>query len=195
MSSNILFWQVERIPETFYSEKHYLRSFNYPLIEETHAGLRSSFTSKSRPPAREIFDVNPNKDFRPPKDLFYTMTLKGKSESEEDKGVYEPEVGDLIALTDVRPKYIDDLYRRPYSLAVLYGIKDDDSTKISVISSKPIVFDMQDRDELFAVYLINLTTNIRIWQALNPNQIGENMKIIKSVLRVNPSVSSSGHNL
>ncbi|XP_022879713.1 uncharacterized protein LOC111397174 [Olea europaea var. sylvestris] len=179
--------KVERIPETFYSEKHYLRSFNYPLIEETHAGLRSSFTSKSRPPAREIFDVNPNKDFRPPKDLFYTMTLKGKSESEEDKGVYEPEVGDLIALTDVRPKYIDDLYRRPYNLAVLYSTKDDDSTKFSVISSKPIVFDMQDRDELFAVYLINLTTNIRIWQALNPNQIGENMKIIKSVLRVNPS--------
>ncbi|CAI9763497.1 unnamed protein product [Fraxinus pennsylvanica] len=183
---------VEPIPETFYSAKHYLRSFNYPLIEETHASLRSSFTLKSCPPAREIFDVNPNKDFRPPKDLFYTMTLKRLSGSEENKRVYEPEVGDLIALTDVRPKYIEDsnTSRWPYSLAVLYGIKDDDdSTRISVISSKPIVFDMPDMDKLFAVYLTNLTTNIQIWQALHPNLIGENMKIINSVLRVNPSVN------
>ncbi|CAI9763494.1 unnamed protein product [Fraxinus pennsylvanica] len=185
---------VEPIPETFYSAKHYLRSFNSPLLEETHASLRSSFTPKSHPRAREIFDVNPNKDFRPPKYLFYTMTMKRLSGSEEDKRVYEPVVGDLIALTDVRPEYIEDLNtsKRPYSIAVLYGIKDDDdSTRISVISSKPIMFDMPDMDKLFAFYLTNLTTNIQIWQALHPNLIGENMKIINSVLRVNPSVEEN----
>ncbi|CAI9763495.1 unnamed protein product [Fraxinus pennsylvanica] len=126
--------KVEPIPETFYTAEHYLQSFNDPLLEETHASLRSSFTPKSRPPAREIFDVNPDKDFRLPKDLFYTMTLKRlRSGSEEDKRVYEPEVGDLIALTNVRPEYIEDLTtsKRPYIIKVLDILPSDEISKLA----------------------------------------------------------------
>nr|XP_048318028.1 uncharacterized protein LOC125418505 [Ziziphus jujuba var. spinosa] len=34
--------QVERIPESFKSVQHYLRSYDYPLLEETRAQLHSS---------------------------------------------------------------------------------------------------------------------------------------------------------
>lgn len=116
------------------------------------------------------------------------------SDKEKDEA-YEPEVGDLIALTDVKPKRVDDLDRpkRSYTIAVVQGMKDDGSFRIPILSSKPIVFEKAEggkRDKLFAVYLTNLTTNIRIWQALHPNLTGENMKIFDSVLEVNAKVGS-----
>ncbi|KAL6567847.1 hypothetical protein OROGR_001515 [Orobanche gracilis] len=73
---------------------------------------------------------------------------------------------------------------------------DETSVKIVVLSSKPIVFEKADRnkdemgDRLFAVYLTNLTTNIRIWKGLHPGK-GENMSIINSVLDLNPSIEDN----
>jgi hypothetical protein len=45
------------------------------------------------------------------------------ADTRKDVGKYEPEVGDLIALTDVRPKCIDDLNRpkRFYLIAYVLG--------------------------------------------------------------------------
>ncbi|CAA2988419.1 Hypothetical predicted protein [Olea europaea subsp. europaea] len=181
--------KVDRIPETFLSANQYFRSFINPLIEETHADLRSNFLSLNYAPLCEIFYVNLHKDFRLPNNLLYTITLRKLSDKEKDEA-YEPEVGDLIALTDVKPKRVDDLDRpkRSYTIAVVQGMKDDGSFRIPILSSKPIVFEKAEggkRDKLFAVYLTNLTTNIRIWQALHPNLTGENMKIFDSVLEVN----------
>ena len=50
-------------------------------------------------------------DFKPPKDLFYQMTLKRIIDDVQNVGKYEPEVGDLIVFTDIRPRSIDDLNR------------------------------------------------------------------------------------
>ncbi|CAI9763492.1 unnamed protein product [Fraxinus pennsylvanica] len=189
--------KVDQIPETFSSAEHYFRSFINPLIEETHADLRSNFTTLNYAPLREIFDVKEHKDFRLPNNLLYTITLRKLSDKEKGEA-YEPEVGDLIALTDAKPKCADDLDRpkRSYTIALVQGMrgdglvqsmKGDGSFRIPVLSSKPIVFEKAEggkRDKLFAVYLTNLTTNIRIWQALHPNLTGESMKIINSVLKV-----------
>ncbi|CAI9777673.1 unnamed protein product [Fraxinus pennsylvanica] len=192
--------QVERIPETFSSPRNYFKSFIYPLIEETHADLHSKFTSVYHAPVREIFYVEERRDFRPPKNLFYTMWLKRfKSDSEQDgHEIYEPEVGDLIALTDVKPECIDDLDRpkRRYTIAIVQGMEDDDFTEepsefipIPILSSNPLTFDKEEgqEDKLFAVHLTNLTTNMRIWNALHPELSGENMKIFNSLLRINPA--------
>ncbi|CAA3014575.1 Hypothetical predicted protein [Olea europaea subsp. europaea] len=189
--------QVERIPETFSSPQNYVTSFIYPLIEETHADLRSNFTSVYHAPAREIFFIEEDKDFRLPKHLSYTMFLERlESDNEADSEIYEPEFGDLFALTDVKLKCIDDLDRpkRRYTIAIVQRKEDDQSERkiipISILSSNPITFDKEEgqkKDKLFAVHLTNLTTNMRIWNALHPNLSRENMKIFNSLLQINPA--------
>ncbi|KZV53817.1 hypothetical protein F511_00083 [Dorcoceras hygrometricum] len=188
INKNLYKNKVNRIPDTFISADHYLKSFVNPLIEETHADLRSNFTTLSHAPACEVFDVKKGKGFKPPKRLFYDLTCK------PGPG-YQPEFGDLMALTDVKPRCIDDLNRprRPYNIALVQR-KDEDSLQIKVLSSKPIVFEKQDEekrnkeDKLFIVYLTNLTTNMRIWNALHADRNGGNLSMINSVLRVHPSL-------
>ncbi|KAL3527377.1 hypothetical protein ACH5RR_012033 [Cinchona calisaya] len=191
--------KVKQIPETFISTTHYMQSFIYPLIEETHADLLSNMKTLSRAPVCEVFDVKISKDYKPPKELYYEISLKQMGQNEQKEGSYEPEFGDLIALTDVRPKCIDDLNRpkRPYLLALIQGMKDEGSFRLPILSSKPIEFEKQGNkkgkkgDKLFAVYLTNLTTNIRIWKALNPDPVASNMNIIRSVFQVDPSVGGN----
>ncbi|KAH0685301.1 hypothetical protein KY284_015854 [Solanum tuberosum] len=101
---------------------------------------------------------------------------------------YKPVNGDLIALSDVLPRRIDDLNRRKisYLIGIVNGIEDEDSYRIHIQSSKPISFQKQGnakgekRDKLFVVYLSNLTTNLRIWAALNPNMEHANLNFIKT---------------
>ncbi|KAL3525107.1 hypothetical protein ACH5RR_013479 [Cinchona calisaya] len=154
-------------------------------------------TTLSRAPICEVFDVNVSKDCKPPKDLYYSILLKQMRQSEK-KGLNEPEIGDLIALTDVRPKRIGDLNRpkRPYVLALIQGLnsKDNGSFRLLILSSKPIEFEKQGNgkskkgDKLFAVYLTNLTTSMRLWKALNPDPKVANMRIFEAVLQVDPNV-------
>ncbi|KAK4416944.1 putative ATP-dependent helicase C29A10.10c [Sesamum alatum] len=186
--------KVSRIPETFSSAEHYLKSFVNPLIEETHADLRSNITTLHSAPACEIFDV----EIIEPK---YLITVRS-SDIGDKPGMYEPEFGDLVALTDVRPRCINDLNGRngSYVVALVQGMRDDSMkheyyVRIPILPSKPIIFTEADNEEdetrgrLFAVYLTNLTTNRRIWNALHLG--GGNRNIINSVLRLNPSIEEN----
>ncbi|XP_021647252.2 uncharacterized protein LOC110640303 isoform X2 [Hevea brasiliensis] len=199
--------QAKKIPETFTSTTHYMKTFIPPLVEEVHAELASSMQSLSRAPTSEIssFNISP-KAYKPPRDWFYKISLK-RGGSKNDPGIYEPEVGHVIALTDKRPKCTDDLCRskQSYLIAYVHAVKGEDSGALSILSSKPIMIeqDMQKKKEkqtLFAVYLISLTTNIRIWRALNSELEGKNVNIIKEVLQSNSSdyekciTCSSGEN-
>ncbi|KAJ8531447.1 hypothetical protein K7X08_026881 [Anisodus acutangulus] len=193
--------KVKEIPETFVSVDQYLKSYITPLVEETHADLLSSMSTISRAPALEVFDVKISKDFKPPKALYYNILLKRAKEVEgEDKELkneskYEPAVGDLIALTDVRPRRIEDLNRpiRSYLIAIVQGMKYEGSDLVPILSSQLIPFKKPDRangeqgDKLFIVCLSNLTTNIRIWKALNSDPENANLKIIKTVLKTDPN--------
>ncbi|KAF5957929.1 hypothetical protein HYC85_005154 [Camellia sinensis] len=66
--------KVYLIPKTFSSTKDYMKSFIYPLIEETHADLFSSIEMVARAPTREILTVEPTKGF--PKILRYNIILE-----------------------------------------------------------------------------------------------------------------------
>jgi hypothetical protein len=78
--------------------------------------------------------------------------------------------------------------------------KKQTSEKISILASKPILIDQDlhkykkeplvwnKKETLFAVYLMNMTTNVRIWKALNPAPEGGNTNIIKTVLQANSPV-------
>ncbi|KAL8472335.1 hypothetical protein ACS0TY_029521 [Phlomoides rotata] len=184
MNADLFNNKVARIPETFTSVDHYLSSFTIPLIEETHADLRSKMTRLHTAPACEISKVEMSKNVAPPNNLFY-LTLKGLADSDNNAGMYQPEVGDLMALTEVRPKCIDDLNgpKRSYVVALVQGYKDDKTNKILIKSSRAILY--EKADELFAVYLTNLKTNLRIWKALHPCKGGFS-PIINTVLNISP---------
>ncbi|XP_062083051.1 helicase sen1-like isoform X2 [Humulus lupulus] len=169
--------QVKQIPQTFSSTAEYLESFITPLIEETRSDLCSNIATLSESLCCEIEDIKPTKDFRLPKDLFYTLELN---------------YGDLIAITNVRPKCINDLDRprRPYLIASVqrgWARVEDNCLVLIILSSKPISIDdnmrknRKSEEALFAVKLMNMTTNIRIWKALHSDPKTGNMNIIRQV--------------
>ncbi|XP_019172153.1 PREDICTED: probable helicase MAGATAMA 3 isoform X2 [Ipomoea nil] len=195
MNKNLYRDKVKEIPDTFMSTDHYLKSFINPLLEETHADLYSNMMNSLRnAPSCEVLDVKISKDFKPPKDLLYNILLKKTREGDgESKLPYEPEAGDLIAFSDVKPKRVEDLNRpkMSYVIAVIQGRKDDGSARFPILSSKPVTFKkkmegVREGDKLFVVYLTSLTTNIRIWKSLNMDKESANLKIIKTVLQIDP---------
>ncbi|KAB1211379.1 putative helicase MAGATAMA 3 [Morella rubra] len=88
---------VKRIPETFSSVAHYLKSFIPPLVEEVHADLFSNMTALSQAPVCKIHSVETSEDYKPPKSLLYEIILKRKEDAEVDAGKYEPEDGNCAA--------------------------------------------------------------------------------------------------
>ncbi|KAF5957928.1 hypothetical protein HYC85_005153 [Camellia sinensis] len=178
--------KVEQIPTTFPSTSSYMKSFIFPLIEETHADLCSSMASVSVARTCEILSVESSKDYQPPKDLFYNFEV-----DKNNGGTYEPETGDLIAVTDVRPKCIDDLRRPPnfYHIASIQRVKaEKDCLKLRILASMPIVLEHDMlKNALFAVFLVNMTTYSRIWKALNSDLDSRNVNIIEKLLRPDSS--------
>nr|GLL19020.1 probable helicase MAGATAMA 3 isoform X3 [Ipomoea trifida] len=195
MNKNLYRDKVKEIPDTFMSTDHYLKSFINPLLKETHADLYSNMKNSLRnAPSREVLEVKISKGFKPPKELLYNILLKTTREGDgESKQPYEPEAGDLIAFCDVKPKRVEDLNRpkMSYVIAVVQGRKDDGSARFPILSSKPVTFRKKmergrEGDKLFVVYLTSLTTNIRIWKSLNMDKESANLKIIRTVLQIDP---------
>ncbi|KAH1214546.1 putative ATP-dependent helicase C29A10.10c [Glycine max] len=141
-----------------------------------------------------------------------TRTDEVEDEVKEDIGSYEPEPGDIFAFTDIRPKNIGDLINRPklsYVIAYVCGRKDANTNEIPIRASKCLEMDIEfefsrlnknettqlrsyieetnqprnTKQKLYATYLLNLTTNIRIWKALKYKGEEANMNIIKDVLQ------------
>ncbi|KAJ0485846.1 putative P-loop containing nucleoside triphosphate hydrolase, DNA2/NAM7 helicase, helicase [Helianthus annuus] len=172
--------KVTKIPQKFSSLTDYTKSFIDPLLEETHAQLLSSMNIISRASTREIKVRSETKNMKFPNYHSYTISLENKSRG----GNYEPEVGDLIVLTNVKPRCIDDL--KPYVIALVQFVNNEDHGTCQVISSKPIPLSGEQTHKFMriAVHLMNLTTNTRIWQALHPSLDGnKNMKMINKVLQ------------
>ncbi|KAH0687926.1 hypothetical protein KY290_016580 [Solanum tuberosum] len=164
---------------------HYLKSYITPLVEETHADLLSCISTVSRAPFVEVLDVVKSVNFEAPKHLYYQILIKRATEGEKIETQYKPENGDLIALSDVTPRRIDDLNRpqRSYLIVIVQNMNDeDDEDWIPILSSNLIPFQQQG-DKVFVVYLSNLITNIRTWNALHSDPDNANRKIIKTVLQ------------
>lgn len=190
MKRCLIFSQVPKIPKTFFSTRHYMNSFIPALIEETHSDMFSSLMSVSHAPICEISMIAASMNFDPPEDLFYQVTLKRSTSEVNDVGKYEPEVGDLFALTYIKPRSIDDLIRtkRYFQIAYIRGSKDEYTDEIPILLSQYMELESDMRrnkaQKLYAVYLTNITTNIRIWNALKRSQLeGSNMNILKKVLQ------------
>ena len=119
------------------------------------------------------------------KDLLYHVTLESLKFFENHGVRYEPEVRDIIAMTDVRPKCIDDLEKSNKSYLVAFVLSMRHKRYLTILSSKPTCLNITRtrRDRLFMLPLINMTTNIRIWRALNSKLEDGNLNIIQNVLQ------------
>ncbi|XP_076954166.1 uncharacterized protein LOC143628452 [Bidens hawaiensis] len=123
LNRNLYNGKVSEIPKTLSFVSEYTNSFIYPLFEETHADLCCKILGVKSCPTSQIFGIQPAKDFRLPKSLFYTIILQKRL------GSYVLVGGDLIALTDVRPRCVDDLKRphMPYLVALVQRTKVEES--------------------------------------------------------------------
>ncbi|KAI3730441.1 hypothetical protein L1987_61611 [Smallanthus sonchifolius] len=176
--------QVEDIPQTFESEEHYFGSFVYPLLEETRAELASAMETMYRAPYAEIFSIN---EARGHGKLLYDVTVGSwrNKTSERGKEPYSTLPGDLLILADGKPESFSDLQRvgRPWAFSLVNRISEDDvvddvdstSTRFKVKASQQVEF----QEGMFVVFLMNITTNKRIWNSLHMHR---NMNIIKEVL-------------
>lgn len=177
-----------------------MNCFAFPLIEETRADLCSSITNVSTAPTYEILEI---KDAEPPSYMNYAIKIGRNQDTEFDADIYEPSYGDLIAFTVARPKCIDDLYTlaTTFTVALVQRVKiEKDDSVLLVISSKPIdpgegMHTNLDIRNLFAVFLTNMTTNLRIWEAMNFQLDGRNLNIINKVLQHDSVVRMTVYNL
>ncbi|KAL5723422.1 hypothetical protein ACHQM5_006826 [Ranunculus cassubicifolius] len=116
------------------------------------------------------------------------------------RDTYEPQKGDVIALTCMRPKCIDDLNRPPRNYLLAFVSRGDDEESLNlpqILTSKPLWREEDNEGEnddkdglekwrpLYATFLINITTNTRIWTALTG---GKNYNIVKAVLNADSNV-------
>ncbi|KAK9063838.1 hypothetical protein SSX86_017710 [Deinandra increscens subsp. villosa] len=182
--------QVEDIPLTFRSEAHYFGSFVYPLLEETRADLDSAMEIMYRAPYAEIFSLE---EARGRGKLLYDVTVGNwrNKFSERGKEPYRTLPGDLLILADGKPESVLDLQRegRTWAFSLVYKISenededDNDSSSIhfKVKASQEIEF----QEGMFVIFLLNITTNKRIWSSLHMHR---NMNIIKEVLYTDSTV-------
>jgi senataxin len=186
---------------TFKSTTDYKNSFIPLLCEETHYDLSQSLNGVSRAPFCEIEKVEeskemklPNKPFKQFQLFHHIIRLKSTTESnriENGDGDYEPGFGDLIAITTIRPRSLNDLntLKSPYHIAYVNGTKYGSSDRIKVLSSKCMDMDVEhdsrrsNTQKMYAVFLMNMITNVRIWKALNTQSNEDHLDIIEKVLQ------------
>ncbi|CAA0317863.1 unnamed protein product [Arabidopsis thaliana] len=181
--------QVEKIPMEFESTGDYFKTFIPPLIEETHAALLSSMRKLWQAPVVEISYIMQTAEYKLPNDLFYKVRLSGISNEASTKLMPR----DLISLTDQRPNHVDgfNISSEPYIVALVCKADPDRPNDVTILASKPLFVEdgrrkkNEKKERLFGIHLVNLTTNIRIWNALHPGDEGVNLNLISRVLRRN----------
>lgn len=169
------------------------KSYFIPLLfEEIHSDLSSSLHGVSRAPFCEIKSVQEGKPKAQKQLTQFNLILMLKNTTEFDRvengGNYEPGSGDLIAITHIKPKSLSDLnsLKSPYHIAYVKWGGNQSSDKISVMSSKFISeFDFRKNNthRMYAVSLMNMTTNVRIWKALSSQSKGDHLNLIQKVLQ------------
>ncbi|KAK1262048.1 hypothetical protein QJS04_geneDACA019592 [Acorus gramineus] len=190
LNEKLFHGKVHKIPKTFNSVNQYLKAYINPLIEETRAELCSCMLGFSRLPFTEIHYVETTLS---PK-LFLCIVKVDI----QDKKNYIPQKGDLFALSNVRPSHLSDLTRfgKSYNIGLVTkgGEFDEDLPPGHYIVEVSKAIETGEYGEkqkeprlLFAVSLMNITTNSRIWSALNVDVSNtlRNLSIVKQVLCTN----------
>lgn len=173
---------MEKIPLTFSSKEQYFGSFIYPLLEETRADLASSMEIMYRAPFAEVFSFSEVKH-KGKKEVVYDVTVDTWKNrfSERGKEPYRTLPGDLLILAEWKPEFGSDLHQtgRTWAFALVKTIEDDEDSNTSVRFKVKTLHQIECQDGLYVVFLMNITTNKRIWNSLHMNR---NSNIIKEIL-------------
>ncbi|KAG2307315.1 hypothetical protein Bca52824_027063 [Brassica carinata] len=183
--------QIKTIPDRFRSAEEYRQCFVPHLLEETRTELSSCFKSLSRSLVFQIHSVKTMEASGSSSEKLYEITLK---DTGAISAKYQPKCGDVIALTKEKPRRIDDL--NPLLLAYVFSSNDElilsvrSSRAIPNLHEYPIPSYQLNGGHLicFGVFLMNSTTNTRIWNALHNEDA--NSSLIKSVLQENSLVTT-----
>ncbi|KAF6160731.1 hypothetical protein GIB67_035932 [Kingdonia uniflora] len=175
---------MEKITETFQSLGHYFGSYKLPLLEETRAELYSSMELISNAPFAEVTSL---KDSKPYGSCLYDLNIDSWRNISRPGGKepYKAKPGDILIISDSIPEIVSDLQRfnRTWTFASVTKVGEDEdsdiSTYLKVRTLKAIEVKEGMRESLFAIFLMNITTNNRIWSALH--MVG-NLDVVKEVL-------------
>ncbi|KAL2921520.1 putative helicase MAGATAMA 3 [Bienertia sinuspersici] len=174
--------KVKQIPESFPSVVDYLNSFIDPLIEETHADFCSSLENAAQAPICEITVLRIRQN-KPP---MYDISTDIIMDTNLKNNGYLPKTGDVFLLTGSRLDHAEDLNTSGEAFLMAFVIRNgiDRSCDYHILTSKKLDshFSPHKPKRLFATYMINLTTNMRIWWGLNRNPHSSKFSLIKSVL-------------
>ncbi|XAR73625.1 DNA helicase [Bertholletia excelsa] len=176
-----------------------MKSFVFPLIEEVRADLCSSMLSMSRALTCKVLSIEISEEYKPPKDLFYYMEVERVRDDRNDGGECELETGDLIAITDVQPKCIDDFSgcKNLYMIALVQRVREKkDCLKLQILASRCLVLGLGlqcngKKQTFFTVVLANMTTYMHIWNALNSRLNSGNKNVIEEVLQHDCAVNDN----
>ncbi|CAL1352529.1 unnamed protein product [Linum trigynum] len=182
-------FQVLEVPESFGSAGEYFKQFVVPLLEETRAELESAMEVISNATVAEVQGLQ---ECKPYGTCLYDVAVrdwencKGSNSGSE---LYRTMPGDIVVLADAKPETVSDLQRvgRSWSLALVTSISDDDDdvqestscTFFKIQASEDLVARREMRKSMTLIFLINVTTNRRIWNALH---MSRNLNIINKVL-------------
>uniref|UniRef100_A0ACD5V492 Uncharacterized protein n=1 Tax=Avena sativa TaxID=4498 RepID=A0ACD5V492_AVESA len=175
--------KVETIPCNFKSLDHYLTSYRLPLIEETRSDLCSCLELIREAPSSKILSMEVAG-----KSGSYFMDVDfWDNEAGFSTGAYAARNGDIFILSSMKPETAEDLNRHgvTYCLAMVTEVSMDDEYQkgFRVKVAKDIGFE-EDLNKLkHAIFLNNITTNMRIWKALTlDTHMNNNFTVIKSLL-------------
>ncbi|XP_050947338.1 uncharacterized protein LOC103495156 isoform X2 [Cucumis melo] len=176
--------KVQNIPESFKSVHQYLGSYLFPLLEETRAELSSSLKAIHKAPfARMVYIEEPKSSGK----LLLNVKLDAWKNTTNNSGKepYRTLPGDIFLILDDKPGTDINLQcsTRTWAFAWVNKITDTGcSTNLKLNVSKNISGEHGMQKEFFSVFLMNVTTNLRIWNSLH---FSEDVKIVKHVLSKN----------
>ncbi|CAI9770914.1 unnamed protein product [Fraxinus pennsylvanica] len=181
--------QVGKIPELHQSVDRYLGSYVFPLLEETRAELASAMDGVYNAPFAEVIAL----DAAIPHDT-HTLLYNVKVDRWEnrlghgDREPYRTLPGDVVLLLNRKPESVADLQQVgwTWTFASVTNIAevetDDNSTSTDFKVKAEHGIEVEDGQSLYVVFLANITTNRRIWNALC---MRKNLDIIETVLSKN----------
>ncbi|OMO72637.1 hypothetical protein COLO4_27520 [Corchorus olitorius] len=116
--------------------------------------------------------------------------------SDRVKEPYKTLPGDIFIIADAKPESASDLQRigRTWTFALVTRISEDDDednsscTSFKVEAPEDIASKYEIQNSLYVVFLRNVTTNRRIWNALHMKR---NLRVIKEVLHGGTAVEES----
>ncbi|XP_051116894.1 uncharacterized protein LOC127241743 [Andrographis paniculata] len=184
---NLYRHQVKTIPDVFESVDEYLNSYVFPLLEETRSELASAFEVAYKAPFAKLTQLC---ESRNGEKLVYDVEvdLWRNIVKDSDGKPYRTLPGDILLISDRKPETDSDIQGDgwTYTLASVIKIfneEDDGAISPSLVfkikTAVPIDVEDNSNKSLYAVHLMNVTTNERIWSALRMHW---NLKIISKVL-------------